>query len=500
MNAENLFAQELQGYGQPTSYADVQDLLKAMEANESVTDTANLTGIGALQIQSLENTMASLIASDKNLVLWKDVPKGKAFSTLEEYSVEVGYGQSQGWLGQMETPLESDPEAMREIAYVKFQRQLWKFSDISGMVKTIKSSEAFNKQAAIMRALRTTTQSLYTGNSSFNPNSIDGFEKIIENEASSYHVIDARGAAVTNSDFRDAAELIASNFGNPEGARIYTSPSGISSLASAMEGVGASGGERFGRNIDGSGNVAMGFSVNKIITPHGTMQPVGDVFLAGEYESRGVPVIKNPSSPKTVIEGATHVQAPATPSLSLAMNAATVAGSLWAATGVRPSGAQYSYRVAAGNSYGLSQACALVTMGSGVAAAGSCTLTITPAAGNAATYFEIYSEKVAGSGEFRLLGRVAASGSSAVTYVDKNENIPGTTRMFILDLSSVGERRAFRLDQLAPMHSVEYAKMGPFRWGAVNLYVTPKYYAPNRFVMIKNVPVSVESKSLLLNI
>jgi hypothetical protein len=40
------------------------------------------------------------------------------------------------------------------------------------------------------------------------------------------------------------------------------------------------------------------------------------------------------------------------------------------------------------------------------------------------------------------------------------------------------------------MHKVEYAKIAPYRWGPVNFYATPKWYAPLRYVLYKNVGVA----------
>lgn len=104
----------------------MQSLLKALEAQEGVTDIANLQSVGALQPQSLEGTLALLTFQEKHLTLFRDVPKSSAASTLEEYSVQTGYGQEGGFVQQMESPLEGDPSAKREFARIKFLRDMWK--------------------------------------------------------------------------------------------------------------------------------------------------------------------------------------------------------------------------------------------------------------------------------------------------------------------------------------------------------------------------------------
>jgi hypothetical protein len=491
------------GYGSSTQ-SDVQDLMKSLQAQEGITDVATLTSVGALQPQSLEGTLAFLTFSDKHLTLWKDIPKGTAFSTLEEYTVQTGYGQSgSSWVSQMETPEEADPEWKRETANVKFARELWKVSDVAGMVTTIKDSEVAAKQAATMRLLRNLNRTLYTGDSTLIPNQIDGFAKAIENNGSSDHVKDLRGAAPTQNDFRELTELVVSNYGTAEGAGLYCSPGGITTIDQILENVGQSTAQRFMQgNVDQSGGISIGFGVNSIKTSFGNIVPKTDIFIAGEYEGKGVPKKPTPGNPGVLIEGKTTARAPDTPGIVVTTQGATVPNSKWSDTDFRPSAATYSYRVAAGNAYGLSAAAQPADAAANVVAAGSNTVTITPAATSAfpATYYEVYSEKAAGDGIYRFVGRVADSGSATTDFVDLNENIPGTTRMFLLDLTSVGEMRTFMLKRLAALHAKQYARVGEYNWGSVNMYAASLFYAPLRFCMLKNVPVGVVSKNNLLEV
>jgi len=482
-----------EGFGQ-SSAEDVQNLLKALQAQEGITDVANLIGVGALQPQSLEGTLALLTFQEKHLALWRDIPKGMAESTLEEYSVQLGYGQdSSGWVQQMESALESDAELAREYAIMKYQRQMWKFSDVAGIVKTISPVERVQKQAAALRCLRNMNRTLYSGDSNMISESIDGFEKTILNNGSSDHVIDLRGASPAQKNFREAAELITANFGNVEGAGLYMSPGALTTISQIIETN-----QRYAQNqLGADGNLSLGHRINVIHTDFGSITPKVDIFLAGEYDGRTVPKIASPSNPKVLVEGATSERAPGMPSIAVTAQGATVSGSLWSDTGTRPSAKTYNFRVAAGNRFGLSKACASANAGENVVANGSLTITITPsgASNYPATYYEIYSEQVAGSGVFRFLARVKDSGAGTTSYVDLNKYIPGTSRMFLLDLTSLGDLRTFMLKRLAPMHSKEYARIGEFRWGSVNLYATPQYYAPLRFVLFINVPVGVQSKS-----
>jgi hypothetical protein len=319
---------------------------------------------------------------------------------------------------------------------------------------------------------------------------IDGFEKVITaNSSNESNIIDARNG-LQESHFQQLAEIIVSNFGNVESAGLYVSPAGMSAISNLVLP-----GQRFLLNqIGADGKLAIGYGIDRIRTNYGTIMPQMDLSIAAIYEGRGVPTIPDPNNPNNRIEGATSTKAPNTPTVSVSIlggqpNSRWVNGST-----LRPAGVAYSYRVAAGNKYGLSQASAVVTSGI-VPDNGAVRLTITKAnTGEPTTFFEIYSEKSPGSG-FRLLKRIPASSNATTTFDDLNHDIPGTTKMFLLDFTSTGEQRACTLKRLAPALSQELAKIGPYRWGYTYLYLTPVYYAPLRFAMIKNVDVAIARAS-----
>jgi hypothetical protein len=492
----------IQGFGdsdieQATGYGPYQDpnivgIMKAMQAQQGITDIAQLQSVGALQPQSLEGQLALLTAMEEDLTLWRDIPKGKAYSTLEEYSIQIGYGLEGAWTQQMEMALEADPILKRKFAETKFLRTLWKISDVSNLVSTIKSTEVVAKQAAVLRLLRIINNSLYSGDSSMIPESIDGVEKTILNNNSPDHAIDMRGVAPTQQTWRFAAELIRANQGKVNGAGLYVSPGGMTTIDGTLENVGSGSAQRFIQGFVGpNGEITLGSGVTDIKTSFGKFKPKVDIFLATNYESKTVPKAPDPTNPEVFIEAPTSVRAPLTPTLAIGVDAPTVSGSLWKASGMRQAGL-YGYRVAAGNRFGMSAAAVVKT--ATVAADGALSITITPQPSQfPATFYEIYSENASGDGKYWFVARVQANGSTPVVYQDINKWIPGTTRMFLIDMSSTGERRVLSWDQLAPVYSQELAKIFPGRWGLVNLYGAMKYYANKRMIMLYNVPVGITS-------
>jgi hypothetical protein len=467
----------------------LMELTKALQAQEGVTDISDLEGGGALQVQSLEGQLALLTFNEKHLVFFKDIGITKGFSTLEEYSVQDGYGAEGGFVDQMENPEEGDPDFRRAFAVMKYIRTLWKVSDVIGYTKTISNAEVKAVQAAMMRALRTTEKTLFFGDSSMIPQSFDGIIKTIKDEGTADHVRDLRGASINSSSLRDGAELVSGNFG--EATDMYMSLATKTSIDQLL-GTGTPNNVRLNQDQirSGSGVLPLGHSIDEMRTSYGNFALKPDVFL--NKENWDVPKIKDPSNPKSLIEGATSAKAPATPTFALVVNAPTVTGSLWSATAGDSGGAiagTYEYRVCSVNQYGKSAAA--VAQSAAVAANGAITINITSGGGSyAPTAYEIFRETTPGSGKMRYLTTVTAA---AATYQDKNEELPGTAIAVLVDNTVNGEYRTMALSQLAPMHKVKYAKIAPYNWGACNFYITPKWYEPKRYVLYKNIGVEFKS-------
>jgi hypothetical protein len=468
-----------EGYGEGSSQ-DVKELIKALQAQEGVTDIADLEGGGALQMQSLETQLAMLTFQEQHIKFFKDIGVVKAFSTLEEYSTQDGYGTEGGFVGQLENPEEDDAEINREFAVVKYIRNLWRTSDVLGYTKKISNDEVIQVQAAMMRTLRTLEKTLFFGDSDKVPQAFDGLERTILTKGDSYQVIDLRGATITEANMKQGAEVINANYGIPT---IMYNSLGVQTTIDQI--MGNTTNQRLNINdLKGNGSMSLGSSVSEMRTSFGNFQLKPDIFI--NPESQGVPTIKNPADKSQIIEGATSAKAPATPTFSLAVNAPTVAGSLWKTSGDGGAIAgAYKYRVAAINQYGKSQAA--VAQSATVAANGAITITITAGAGAyAATAYEVYRETAPGSGIIKYLTTVKASVGS---HQDLNADLSGTSKSFLIDNTTLGESRTMALAQLAPMHKVQYAKIAPYKWGAVNFYAVPKWYAPKRFVLYKNVGV-----------
>jgi hypothetical protein len=451
---------------------------------------------GVLTMQSLEGMLADLTLNANDFTFWQDCNKIKAYSTVEEYDQQIGLGISDGgFVGQMENPEFRDPDFRKQIAIAKFMSEGWQLADVAEATNTVIDQRTRVQRSAMNRLLRNLNINMYSGDSTMVSKSFDGIAKTISGQSAD-QVRDMRGGSVSMDTFNVSGQLITEGNGHVENAKIYVSPAGLQNLSKIIESGASSTGDR--KIVEmGSGGVTIGGKITGIMTAYGSMMPRMDKLLGLSYESKQVPQYYNQVTGLWT-EGATSDKAPSMPAIALTEQTG-VTGSLFSAGTVRPSGVTYSYRVVAKNEYGRSVACASATAGA-VAAGGSVTITITPFAGDSSSKlpscFEIYSEKVAGSGTFRYLTTVAADSLSEVTYVDINTYIPGTARMFVIDQTSAGEDRVMAFSQLLPIHNTDLAKIGRYSQGLINMYGVPKYYKPNVLVEIRNIGVDQSSTNL----
>ena len=484
-------------YGAST-ITQIQELTKALLAPGSSDDLYNTPG-GVLTKQSLEGMLAALTLEATDFTFWQDINKLKAASTVEEFDQQIGLGINDGgFVGQIENPEFRDPDFIKQIAIVKFMSEGWTVGDVAEATDTIIDERTRSQRSAMNRLLRNVNRAFYSGNSTWIPKSFDGLEKTIAASSSS-QIRDMRGGNVTMNTFNLAGQLITEGNGHVENAKIYVSPAGVQNLSKIIEAGAASTGDR--KIVEmGKEGITIGGKISGIMTNFGQMLPRMDKVLGLEYESKSVPQYYDENS-LSWVEGATSDKAPTMPAIVLT-NGTTTTGSLFSAGTVRPSAVKYNYRVVAKNAYGRSVGSVAVESTSVVAAGGSISIAITPASGDSGSNlpdsFEIYSEKVGGSGVFRYLTTVDAGSNklSAVTYVDKNDYIPGTARMFIVDQTNSGEQRVMAFSQLLPIHNTDLAKTGRFTQGLINLYGVPKYYKPNVLVEIRNIGVEQSATNL----
>ena len=211
-------------------------------------------------------------------------------------------------------------------------------------------------------------------------------------------------------------------------------------------------------------------------TRMGTIQFPLDLFIT----ARDIPAqgqVRSNNTTPALLTGPT----PPTGVVATLVSGASAAGTNWGdgwagvagafvlpATGTGLSAPQYCYAVASTDAESDESIVTYSNIISGITSTGAILLTIAPPAAVDATVFRVYrsgngwSGVVAGvatsatsgyASKFRYIGSVAANGASNVTFTDKNENLPGSETIFLLDL----REEDFALDYryLLPLTRVE---------------------------------------------
>lgn len=478
-------------YGSEITEAGIRELLKSMEANEGVTDVSQLTGASALQPQDLEASVISLLFDETYFKAMNRIPKVKAFSTLAEYTQRTSFGSYNkgGFVSQSENSRQSDPNFKRKTADIKFVREIWSVSSVLAASRTITNSEVEAVDAATMRGLETAERGFFYGNTEHVGEEWQGLDSIIETNAliDSGAIVDLKGNGISETVLKNVCKSIADRLGLVND--MYMSYNAQNEIDGILD---SSTNQRF---IQNAGNDALTFDLGRIINgfkatfaKDGRVTFIPNFFLNVEEEE--VPLIETAGG--LFVEGATSDMAPATPSFTLADTAlGGVETTEWSQTSAAPSAVAYKYRIIAENHLGLSKAAEIkvVTPGDGK----KIRITIKDnSPSNHATCYRIYREIKTGGGVIRFMKRIPKTGVDTI-FDDFNFDLPGTTNIFIGDFNSrgMGPQRTCAMKELAGWHKTRYSIIGPFFWGATNYYATPVFYAPKKFIKIKNVGVGL---------
>jgi hypothetical protein len=449
------------GFG-AASEEDLSHLLKALTAGQAINAPGSVvSGDGfALRIESLERTLRNTTYRMEHIRLWKALPKLAAYNTVEEYNQIQEYGQGvEAFIEEGGLPNETDAKYQRKYAQIKYLGTTRKVSHVMSLVKpahgNVIAQETVNGTMYLLKALE---RSLIYGDSTLDPIQFDGFVAQINSSSPSTNIVDLRGKPLTQDNLIDGSLRIhdAPNFGTP--THLFMNPRAHSDLVKSFFPQARY--DLLAKRADGM----IGLDINGWISPAGPVQFEPDVFIDDGGFQPSASIGQNP---------------PNAPSFSAQPSAGAGSGQFVAADF-----GQYRYAVVAVGRNGKSAAVqdsAAVTNSSGspritmsVQAAGS---------GPTCSYFEIYRTLVGqAAGTGKLIGRVANSGG-AVTFIDNNGTIPGTTIALLFQMNL----EAVSFKQLAPMVKIPLATVDTsIRWMQL-IYGTPVLYTPGKILMFTNV-------------
>ena len=400
------------------SMGDLDSLRKALEAGYG-TDMSSLTGGAALRVQSLDATLQATLADNEHFALFNKLAKPNAGATVDEWTEASDQGGFPGGSTNSETGNieQAQGDYARRVGMVKYLMTQCQVSFVQTLQNAMVEAESTENQMGTLRLLRDTEHLSFYGDSAVVPTEFDGIVAQMEGLGSSDHVLDAEANALASINLvNKAAATIAGvgNFGRP--TDMFLSP-----LVQADFDTGLDPAFRVPLADVPNGGIDIGAPVNGIRTSWGSIANNPDVFVQDEAEQ--VPFQVNYPA---VAAANNFIPAAVAP-----VAAAGGADSKWGAS----HGGNYYYLVSGVSKKG--QSTGLVSAQVAVAQGDAVTLTITESASGEETGYAIYRSRLNGTNaanDFRLITRIARTGASTV-FVDKNRDIPGTSKAFILNLT-----------------------------------------------------------------
>lgn len=422
----------------------IAELQKALTVGYG-TDVNTFTGGTALRIQSLDKTMMATIQENKHFRLFNQLAKSNAMATVDEWTEMSQVGGFPGGSTNTETGNINAAQGTykRRVGFVKYMMTRREVSFVSTLGSNIVSAEAIEAQAGAKQLLTDAEYLSFEGNSLIVPTEFDGIfaqiaAGVADGSVDPANIIDARGQNLASINFVNLAAAQVSSFNN------YGQPTHLFCSQSTQA--------DFDTNLDPAfrvpltdvqgGGLQLGSPVKGIRTSWGDIANMPDVFIRDSAQQVAF---------ELQYPAVAAAQASIAPSIAPTAALATDSASNFTGIAV----GHYYYLIAGVNAAG--QSTGVVTADVNVASGQRVTLTITRSAGGQETGYAIYRSNVNPAGGawttflntgVRYMDRVALGGATT-TYVDQNNNIPGTTNAYILNMTPGDQAIAWR--QLLPM-------------------------------------------------
>lgn len=473
---DGIFDEEFEAQSQNT------ELEKALEAGYG-TDAASFTQGRSLQREDLEATLVTVLdVKQKDLKLFHKLHKQPVTSTVHQVERQTDVGDDEFlFVGESEKASEGDPTFQRKIYETKYTTSKWEVSHPLSLTDDVENAINASKVAAVIRVSKGTERCIFHGNSAASPKQYDGLLKIIEDSAKNTSVaerlratvMDIRGLEIGETDTIDGEVIDAGETLFDVIAEKVYSKGGDLAEAYFPPVVSRQFKNMFSSRLRLSTKDEQ-FAMDKlpkIITATNSVINITDDAGADKMFRVKGPVVAAGNSAKR----------PNTPT-----SIAGVAASDSASKFTTAYAGNYVYGVHAINAYGISAAATSSTVT--VAAGEKVTLTITPSSnGEAATGFIITRSKAGGS-ELMEMVRIANSGNATTTYVDLNEDLPGTAQVVLLTPTTDEMRPNASFGQLMGMSNFDLPTDSSLAHrGVVALYGMLEVRAPEYCAMIKNV-------------
>lgn len=430
------------------------DLKKALEASNYQTDVSQLTGGGALGVQSLDTAMKTTIQEQEHFVLFKRLQQTNATNIVDEYTRQTGIG---GFLGgstnsQMGVVRAAQGEYGREVGMVKFLMTLRQVGYVLNIGKNIVEATAVEERNGALQLMTDAEYLLFYGNSKACPTEYDGIFAQIDAEIaaggmSSENVIDMQGLPLDTIEPFAKLSSSVRDYGSWGRSTDAFMPSAVQTdLNMGLD-------PAFRWSPDGSNqSLAVGAHVSGVRLTDGVLKTNIDSFL---HHSDFV-MSKPFELSQAALATANNTFKPAAVAVDASAN--DVSSMFTAARA-----GNYYYAVAGVGGAGQGQSTILKSSQIAVAAGKKAVITITVSSSGTETGYAIYRGRqngTNGTSDLRLMCIVPRTGSSTV-YTDINSEIPGTCKVPVLNLHQPADAIGWR--QFQPMTKIPL----PFGVGGV---------------------------------
>jgi len=410
-------------------------LEKGLEAGYRVGSPGTWTQGAALQVEDLSPVMYNATYQEKHLFLTKELAEKKAKSLTVEYDRQLSYGIL-GSSATLEVSAGQDNtlDVVRDYMPVKFYTTNSKTS--VALVRTESfdgmDNEARNADSCAKKIAGDIEFDMFRGQADFSNGGVfDGNPNAIPNNMPNMRGIDVQirqsdtnlntqdlmmaeygagdsnvvfvGGVFSQSNIEDAQKRSVNNYGVAEDLYVGTDQRVAYNKATQSK-------ERI--VLAGTPQTSQGARIDTQWVTNGSVNIRSSVFLRGK---NGPPLRAGSLVPTN-------------PTIAVAR----------AADGTTfLTGQVYSYYVTASNETGESLVGSAISSVTIVANGDLVNVTITPAAGNAARWFNVYrSVGTVGATSkvnMKFIGRVANSGLATTVFVDLNNKVPGASTGFLLD-------------------------------------------------------------------
>ena len=458
---------------------------KALQADPKLPNVLERAGATALSLEHVDNTILSLIFSNAEFQFLQEMPRSDVTSTLLEYARITSYGTQQrpnSFVGELQDPNFDDPVLDRMAHNIAFMAEGFQSSRVVGRVAHLPNAnpELIGEQAAMMRMNQTKAWAVWYGDRDLRKLEFNGFVKELVDEG---QVIDAEGELLEIKEIQEQTKKIrypgwgqATDFWMSVATKsVYNTvyEDQIRTLSSELT-------TDLGRILR---------SINDENAVGSKLNFRTDTFI-NRYDWEVPKKIADDN--KTWFESATGVNPPNPPADVTVANTGSIPDSKWDAKSVNSN--PVGYRIVARSETGQSVASAPVFTDNPVVPGQAVDIHITPdITGHKAESFEIWRETMPGNGDFRYVEAIKRNTTSASTYYqDRNAWRPGCEigvigsfskhqdemRNFTMAVLLAGQLTRFNQGQIS------LRKLG----GMIEEYCGLRIYAPQKFILVKNLP------------